>query len=110
MGFDNLTAGLIVVAVLAAGARIGLSETCLNLKSVGTTVVTAAFLAVATHPLLVERGYSEGTITLAIAGLTFFSRDILDILLVLKNQVREDPLGLLRDYLIHRRDKGQRDD
>ena len=105
MVVDNFSAELLIVALLAAGARVGVAEAEFSLAQAGTTLVTAAFLAAATHPLLVERGYSEGVITLSVAALTFFSRDILDILLVLKKQVREDPLGLLRDYLNMRKSK-----
>lgn len=105
MGLLEIPAGMIVIAILAAGARIGMAEARLGMRGVCSTLSTAAFLAISTYPYLLESSLSDGSRTIAVAALSFFSRDLLDILLVLKRQIREDPLGLLRDYLNWRKGK-----
>lgn len=105
MELAEIPAGMIVVALLAAGARIGMAEARLGMRGVCSTLMTAAFLAISTFPYLLESSLTPGARTLAVAAVSFFSRDLLDIMLVLRRQVREDPLGLLRDFLNWRRGK-----
>ena len=100
-----LPIGVAVIAVLAAGARLSVGEAAVTPKEVVSTILVAIFVAVVTYPYLLDLELSPGPRVLAVAFLTFLSKDILSILIVLQRQVRQDPLGIVREFLNWRNSK-----
>ena len=96
---------VVVMAMLASGVRVSLSEDKVLTRDIISSLGAALFLAITSHPAMAESDLSTGKQTLIISGVAFFSRDILMILIALKDQVAKDPLGILRDYLNWRRNK-----
>lgn len=94
-----------LIALLASGVRLSLTEARLTAKEVVSAVGASLLLVISSLPLLYELGISEGVRLLTITGLSFFSRDILLILLAFKDQVKRDPMKFFRDYLNWRNDK-----
>lgn len=94
-----------LIALLASGVRLSLAEARLTAKEVVSAVGASLLLVAASVPLLIELGLSDGTRLLTSTGLSFFSRDILLILITLKDQISRDPLGFIRDYLNWRNDR-----
>ena len=94
-----------LIALLASGVRLSLAEARLTAKEVVSAVGASLLLVISSIPLLYELGLSEGVRLLIITGVSFFSRDILLILLAFKDQVKRDPMKFIRDYLNWRNDK-----
>lgn len=101
---------VLVLALLAAGARFILAPAVPNIRGIISTAVLAIFLVVVCHHWLEESGMSQGKQRVALAMLSFFARDILSIGIRLLEQVLADPMGALRDYLNHRNSRSNRDD
>lgn len=101
----ELPLGVVVLSALAAGARISMAETEQTPKGICASIITALFLTVATYPYLVELELTQGARDLISATIAFFSRDLLEVGIVLKRQIKEDPLGIIRDFLNWRKSK-----
>ena len=100
-----LPVGIIVIAVLAAGARLSIADEDITLREAVSSLIIAVFMAVAIYPYLLETGLGHGQRVLTIALCTFMSRDLLNILIVLQHQIKRDPLGIVREFLNWRKSK-----
>lgn len=100
-----LPVGVIVIAVLAAGARLSIADGDITIREAVSSLIIAVFMAVAIYPYLLETGLGDGQRVLAIALSTFMSRDLLNILIVMQQQIKRDPLGIVREFLNWRKSK-----
>lgn len=100
-----LPVGVIVIAVLAAGARLSIADEDITLREAVSSLIIAMFMAVAIYPYLLETGLGDGQRVLVIALCTFASRDLLNMLIVLQQQIKRDPLGIVREFLNWRKSK-----
>lgn len=100
-----LPVGIIVIAVLAAGARLSIADENITIREAVSSLIIAVFTAVAIYPYLLETGLEDGQRVLAIALSTFMSRDLLNILIVMQQQIKRDPLGIVREFLNWRKSK-----
>ena len=105
MDIQILPVGVIVIAVLAAGARLSIAGGDITLREAVSSLIIAVFMAVAIYPYLLETELGHGQRILAIALCTFMSRDLLNILIVLQQQIKRDPLGIVREFLNWRKSK-----
>lgn len=96
---------LLVLAILAAGARFFLASELPSLWGILSAVVLALFITAAIHPMLEDKEYSKGLVTLLIALGSFLARDILEIVIKLLQQIKADPLAMVREYLNWRKEK-----
>lgn len=99
---------LLVLAILAAGARFFVASELPNLWGIVSAVVLALFISAAIHPLLEDKEYSKGLVTLMIALGSFFARDILELGIRLMQQAKADPMAIVRELLNWRRGGGDR--
>lgn len=100
-----LPVGVVVIAVLAAGARLSIADADITLREAVSSLIIAVFMAVAIYPYLLETRLGDGQRVLTIALCTFMSRDLLNILIVLQQQIKRDPLGIVREFLNWRKSK-----
>lgn len=89
----------LVTGLLAAGARFIISKEAPTIRRVVETIFLGGAAIFISYPYLDEKGLSNGTINLVIAFISFFVKDILEVGLKLWEQVKTDPLSLLRDFL-----------
>lgn len=70
-----------------------------NLLGLMSVAIVAVFLTSVSYPYIMEQEFSDGAKRLIVATVAFLARDLLDIILILKTQISQDPLGILRDFL-----------
>ena len=90
---------IIVLCLVAGATRILIASEAPTLWTITGTLVASLFLSLMAYPLLKEEEYSTGLITLLVAIGSFGGKDILHGVLKLYEQVKSDPLSLVRDYL-----------
>ena len=103
---ELIPVGHLVLVLIAAGARFTLpskDHEAPTLRLLIGAVLAALFLVVAVYSLLKEYEVklilTSGWITLIVAFISFFARDILMIFVRLFEQIRKDPLAILRELL-----------
>lgn len=96
----------LVTALIAAGARFVVSKEPPTVRRILETVVTSGALVIGAYPYLEERNYGPGLMNLIVAGGAFAAKDILEVVLKLWEQLKADPLALLREYLNSRKPGG----
>lgn len=89
----------LVTGLIAAGARFVLTKEPPTIRKVVEALVLAGAVIFSIYPYLQEKEYSHGIINLTLAVLAFAAKDTLEIILKLWQQVKKDPLSLLRDFL-----------
>lgn len=97
--FSAVPVGYLITGLLAAGARFIVSKEAPTLKRVIETVILSMAVIFAAYPYLIEREYSGGVLNLVIALISFAAKDILEFIIKLFNQLKDDPLSILRDFL-----------
>jgi len=101
---------VIVLFLLAAGARIFIASEPLTYKGILGQIFYTFFVGFVAYPYLANEVEAKGLITLMLAIGCFAARDILEIVLVLFKQVKNDPLGIVREFLNWRRASKRGDD
>lgn len=89
----------LVTGLIAAGARFVLSKEPPTIRKVAEALVLAGAVIFVIYPYLHEEKYSHGIINLVLGILAFVAKDTLEIILKLWQQIKKDPLSLLRDFL-----------
>ena len=96
----------LVTALIAAGARFVASKEPPTVRRIIETIIASSALVIGSYPYLEEKGYGPGLMNLIVAGGSFAAKDILEVLLKLWEQLKADPLALLREYLNSRKPGG----
>lgn len=108
MAFSDIVSvpiSYLVLALLAGGARFLLIREPPTFKMLIATIVWGLLVVIASYDWLLDLATSEdkelnkGLVTLLVAIGAFGGKDILEILLKLLEQIKVDPLALLRDLL-----------
>ena len=96
----------LVLVLIAAGARFMLMKEPPTLKLLFGSIIWGLFVVIATYQLVVEVATdpitgvpNKGEVTAIVALGAFIAKDILEILIKLLEQIRLDPLAILRDLL-----------
>lgn len=96
----------LVLVLLAAGARFMLIKEPPTLKLLFGSIIWGLLVVIATYQLVVEVATdpitgvpNKGKVTAIVALGAFIAKDILEILIKLLEQIRLDPLAILRDLL-----------
>lgn len=96
----------LVLVLIAAGARFMLTTEPPTLKLLFGSIIWGLLVVIATYQLVVEAAtdpdtgvLSKGLVTALVAVGAFIAKDILEILIKLLEQIRIDPLAILRDML-----------
>lgn len=102
----GLPVSYLVLILIAAGARFMLTKEPPTPKLLCGSVLWGLLVVLGGYELLVSIATSEetgklnkGIVTAGVALGSFFAKDLLEILIKLLEQVRVDPLALLRDLL-----------
>lgn len=96
----------LVTAVLAAGARFVVSKEPPTVRRILETLVASGALVLGAYPYLEEKGYGHGVMNLLVAGGAFAAKDILEAWIKLWEQLKADPLAMLREFLNSRKPGG----
>lgn len=96
----------LVLVLIAAGARFMLTKDPPTLKLLFGSILWGLLVVIATYQLILEFATddltgitSKGLVTALVAVGAFFAKDILEISIKLFEQIKVDPLALLRDLL-----------
>jgi len=96
----------LVLVLIAAGARFMITKDPPTLKLLFGSILWGLLVVLATYQLILEFATdaltgitSKGLVTALVAVGAFFAKDILEILIKLFEQMKVDPLALLRDLL-----------
>ena len=96
----------LVLVLIAAGARFMLTKDPPTLKLLFGSILWGLLVVLATYQLILEFATdaltgitSKGLVTALVAVGAFFAKDILEISIKLFEQIKVDPLALLRDLL-----------
>ena len=96
----------LVLVLIAAGARFMLIKEPPTLKLLFGSIIWGLLVVIATYQLVVEVATNpitgvpnKGKVTAIVALGAFIAKDILEILIKLLEQIRLDPLAILRDLL-----------
>lgn len=96
----------LVLVLIAAGARFMLIKEPPTLKLLFGSIIWGLLVVIATYQLVVEVATdpitgvpNKGEVTAIVALGAFIAKDILEILIKLLEQIRLDPLAILRDLL-----------
>jgi drug/metabolite transporter (DMT)-like permease len=89
----------LVTALVAAGARFVVSKEPPTIRKILETLIASSALVIGAYPYLEEKGYGPGLMNLIVAAGSFAAKDILEAVLKLWEQLKSDPLALLREYL-----------
>lgn len=96
----------LVLVFIAAGARFMLAKEPPTLKLLFGSIIWGLLVVIASYQLVIEIATdpltgmtSKGIVTALVAIGAFVAKDILEILIKLLEQIRVDPLALLRDLL-----------
>lgn len=108
----------LVLVLIAAGARFMLMKEPPTLKLLFGSITWGLLVVIATYQLVVEVATdpisgvaNKGEVTAIVALGAFVAKDILEILIKLLEQIRRDPLAILRDILNrYRPDKRNEED
>ena len=96
----------LVTALVASGARFVISKEPPTVRRIIETIIASSALVIGSYPYLEERDYGPGVMNLIVAGGSFAAKDILEVFLKLWEQLKADPLALLREYLNSRKPGG----
>lgn len=97
--FTDIPVGFLVIVLLASAARFLLLKEAPSWKMILAIPVSALLVIASIHPWVVEEELSKGLVTLIVAAVSFAARDILEALLNLAAQIKQDPLKYLREFL-----------
>lgn len=89
----------LITGLLSAGARFIVSKEPPTIRRVIETIFLGGAAIFVSYPYLEEKGLSHGIINLVIAMISFAAKDILEVIIKLWEQIKTDPLALLRDFL-----------
>lgn len=96
----------LVLVLIAAGARFMLTKDPPSLKLLFGSIIWGLLVVAGTYPLIVEYATdtdtgitSKGLVTALVATGAFFAKDLLEIAIKLFEQIKRDPLALLRELL-----------
>ena len=96
----------LVLVLIAAGARFMLTKDPPTLKLLFGSILWGLLVVLSTYQLILEFATdaltgitSKGLVTALVAVGAFFAKDILEISIKLFEQIKVDPLALLRDLL-----------
>lgn len=96
----------LVTALISAGARFVASKEPPTIRRILETLIASGALVIGSYPYLEEKGYGPGLMNLIVAGGSFAAKDILEVFLRLWEQLKSDPLALLREFLNSRKPGG----
>ena len=96
----------LVTALVASGARFVISKEVPSLRRILETLIASLALVTASYPYLEEQGLGPGLTNLIVASGAFAAPDILETLLKLWKQIKEDPLAIVRELLNYFKPKG----
>ena len=98
-GITGVPVSVILLGLLAGGTRVFLATEPPTLRIILGTICASLLLAIALHPMLSDREYSNGLITFLVAIGSFAAADILRILPKLLSQINKNPLAIIKDFL-----------
>lgn len=90
---------IVLIALISAGARIFISTEQMTLKSVAGYLFFSVFAALITYPVLTDLGYTKSLVTLLVATGCLVAKDIILFILKLADQLRQDPLAIVREVI-----------
>lgn len=91
--------GYLITGLLSAGARFIISKEAPTIRRVLETIFLGGTAMFVSYPYLDEKGISHGSINAILGFSAFFAKDILEVLIKLWEQIKTDPLSLLRELL-----------
>lgn len=118
-GVIGLPVSYLVLILIASGARFMLAKSAPDFKLLVGSLLWGLFVVLATYDIIVSFAFDEetqklnkGIVTALVAVGAFLAKDILEILIKLFEQLKVDPLALVRDLLNNYRpgSKDKRDD
>lgn len=89
----------LITGLLSAGARFIISKEAPTIRRVLETIFLGGAAMFISYPYLDEKGFSHGTINFILGFVSFFAKDILEVMIKLWEQIKSDPLSLLRELL-----------
>lgn len=89
----------LITGLFAAGARFIISKEQPTLRRVVETIFLSGAAIFISYPYLEEKGFTSGILNLSVAMISFAAKDILEAIIKLWEQIKADPLSLLRDLL-----------
>lgn len=89
----------LITGLLAAGARFILTKEPPTMRRVIESLLLALAVIFSIYPYLKEETYSHGIINIIIGFLSFTAKNILEVLDIIWEQIKKDPLSLLREFL-----------
>lgn len=118
-GLVGLPVSYLVLILIASGARFMLAKNAPDFKLLLGSILWGLFVVLGTYDLMLAVAFNEeaqkvnkGMVTALVAIGAFLAKDILEILIKLFEQIKVDPLALLRDLLNNYKpgSKDKRDD
>lgn len=105
----GIPSNILILCLLAGGVRVALDVEPYTVKGIMGIISSSVLLALIVHPLLTDEEYSKGLVTLLVALGSFAAKDIFNVIQQLFQQIKKDPLGLVREYLNWRHSKRPED-
>lgn len=109
MGLNIIPVGYLVLVFVAAGARFMLAKEPPTIRLLIATCLWGLFVVLASYDMLTSLAtdkttglVNKGYVTAAVAAGAFLAKDILQGLIKLLEQISNDPLSFLRDWLNRR--------
>lgn len=90
---------VIIVVILSAGTRIFIASEQISTKGVLSYIFMSAFTGFVGYALLTDLEYTKGWITFMLAIGCLIAKDIVEFILKLATQLKQDPLAIVRDFL-----------
>lgn len=105
-GLVGLPVSYLVLILIASGARFMLAKSAPDFKLLLGSILWGLFVVLGTYDLMLHVAWDDelqktnkGVVTALVALGSFLAKDILEIVIKLFEQIKVDPLALLRDLL-----------